>query len=226
MLLICNTFEEAFRRFWGWNMANATLVLSFNELLTAMIGGEWEASAAAGESSSANAGSSQSNMPGNVQSRQMGYFGILCGEQCCTMLVLLASAICQIHMGVKLSQQGISMAGVCVMMQRAKIVFIVLNFSLLVNSGILARLCVCCSSRASSHCTSLHVELSCLQSGGNARQPLLEVTVCKGAVLLVQTDTRGEGGGDFSLPWSCLQHTNVEAPEELVRNHVIQTTSR
>lgn len=72
-------------------------------------------------------------------------WGILasCAESSvCTTLVLLACAICQIHMGVKLSQQGISMARVCMMMQRAKIVFIVLNFSLLVNSGILARLCV------------------------------------------------------------------------------------
>lgn len=55
-------------------MSNARLVLGLNGLLTAMIGGELEASAAASESSSANTGSSQSNMPGNMQSRQMGYF--------------------------------------------------------------------------------------------------------------------------------------------------------
>lgn len=48
-----------------------------------------------------------------------GYFG--------TEPALGASAACKTHVGVKPSQQGVSMAGVCVMMQVAQTAFFVVN---------------------------------------------------------------------------------------------------
>lgn len=92
-------------------------------------------------------------------------------------------------------------------------VFIVFNFSLLVNSGILARLCVHAAVPELQPIALLSMwNSSCLQSqvcGVNVRQPLAEVTA-KEQSCLPQTATCGEGGEDFSLPWPCLQDRNVE----------------
>lgn len=62
-----------------------------------------------------------------MQSRLIGYFGILYGEQCGTKPALVASAACKIHISIKLPQQGVSVAGVCMIMQVAKTAFIVVN---------------------------------------------------------------------------------------------------
>lgn len=59
-----------------------------------------------------------------MQSRQIRYSGILYEEQ---HGAKLAPVACKIRIGVKLSQQCVSVAGVCVMMQMGKTVFIVVN---------------------------------------------------------------------------------------------------
>lgn len=48
-----------------------------------------------------------------MQSRQIRYFGILYGGQRGVKPALVASAAHKIHISVKLSQQVVSMAGVC-----------------------------------------------------------------------------------------------------------------
>lgn len=178
MLFICSMSEGSFRRFWGWNRRNARLVLGLNGLLTALIGEEWEASAAAGESSSANTGSSQSNVPGEMQSKHVGYYvwravwywactSDFCNMQnwhhCETFSAWLGSA-----------------------WWWTKRVFIVFILSLLAHSGALARLCVH-AAVPELHPTAL---LSVWNSpafrelcGVHGRQLLTEITVSKGAVL-------------------------------------------
>lgn len=100
-----------------------------------------------------------------------------------------------------------------------------LNFSLLVNSGIPARLCVDSAvpklypiallsmwnfPAFRMRCVEFMLDSLCQKS------PCVKDQSC-----LVQTDSCGDGDEDFSLSWSCLQHRSVEAPEELVRNHLI-----
>jgi len=62
-----------------------------------------------------------------MRSRQIRYFGILYGEQRGVQPALVASAACEVHISVKHSQQGVSMAGALMMIQMAKTAFIVVN---------------------------------------------------------------------------------------------------
>lgn len=79
---------------------------------TAVLGSKRKASAGRGERALPNSGSSQSSLPGNTQSRQIMDFGILWGEAAWCQ----ACARGNIQISVKLSQQGVSMSSVYMML--------------------------------------------------------------------------------------------------------------
>lgn len=90
-------------------------------------------------------------------------------------------------------------------------VFIVFIFSLLVNSGVLARLCV------DAAVPKLHtIALLSMWNSPAFRARCVEFSLWEKSQLVKeqpcppQIAACGEGGEDFSLQWPCLQHRHVE----------------
>lgn len=139
----------------------------------------------------------------SVQSRQRGAW---CGQQCGTKPALVASPKCRIHSLGELSQQGMSMAGVCRVVQRVRMVFVVFIFSLLVGSGAPAGLCV---SVPNLHPTALLSTWGQV-CGAHVRQPLsgsqpVKGQPCPKKALPAPKFCPWRGGEEFSSPWPCLQ---------------------
>lgn len=221
MLFICSMSEGSFRRFWGWNRRNARLVLGLNGLLTALIE-EWEASAAAGGSSSANTGSSQSNVPGEMQSKHVGYYvWRAVWYWACT------SDFCNMQNWHHCETFSAWLGSAWWWTKRVFIVFIV---SLLAHSGALARLCV--------HAAVPELHPTALLSVWNSpafRESNVEFMVdnfwqksqwVKEQSCLPQTAACGEGGEHFSLPWPCLQHRDVQVSRGAGEEPLIPTSGR